>query len=183
MRVLILGGTLFLGRAVVDHALAHGHEVTLFNRGRTNPGLYPDLEQIVVLTIDPRLVPSAIVYEPPAPGLDVLFGRVADLGVDDPVGGQVLGALGRDPLDGVPGLHDPDRVLEGLEVLLEAVAAGAAGEPAAQVVDVGGRQGGITLLGRQLDDRGGPQSAVEVVVEQGLGRLPNGLEVEVGSHG
>ncbi|HUS42612.1 MAG TPA: DUF952 domain-containing protein [Ilumatobacteraceae bacterium] len=37
---------------------------------------YADLEQIVVLTIDPRLVPSAIVYEPPAPGLDVLFPHI-----------------------------------------------------------------------------------------------------------
>ncbi len=47
MRILILGGTLFLGRAVVDHALAAGREVTLLNRGRTNPGLYPDVETIV----------------------------------------------------------------------------------------------------------------------------------------
>ena len=37
MRILILGGTLFLGRAVAEAALAAGHEVTLFNRGRLPP--------------------------------------------------------------------------------------------------------------------------------------------------
>jgi 2'-hydroxyisoflavone reductase len=40
MRLLVLGGTKFLGRAVVDAALARGHELTLFNRGQTGPGLY-----------------------------------------------------------------------------------------------------------------------------------------------
>src|SRR3954449_8670600 len=47
MRLLVLGGTKFLGRAVVDAALAGGHEVTLFNRGRTNAGLFPDVEHLV----------------------------------------------------------------------------------------------------------------------------------------
>lgn len=46
MRLLVFGGTKFLGRGVVDAALAAGHEVTLVNRGHTNPVLYPDLEQI-----------------------------------------------------------------------------------------------------------------------------------------
>jgi 2'-hydroxyisoflavone reductase len=41
MHVLILGGTRFAGRAVVDAALDRGDTVTLFNRGQTNPGLYP----------------------------------------------------------------------------------------------------------------------------------------------
>ena len=41
MKVLILGGTKFLGRALVDAALLKGHEVTLFNRGQTNPDIYP----------------------------------------------------------------------------------------------------------------------------------------------
>lgn len=36
MRVLVLGGTLFLGRHVVAAALARGHDVTTFNRGLTN---------------------------------------------------------------------------------------------------------------------------------------------------
>jgi len=37
---------------------------------------FGDLEQLIVLTIDPRLVPSPIVHEPPAPGLDVLFPHI-----------------------------------------------------------------------------------------------------------
>jgi 2'-hydroxyisoflavone reductase len=46
VKLLILGGTLFLGRHVVEAALERGHEVTLFNRGRTNAGLYPEAEHL-----------------------------------------------------------------------------------------------------------------------------------------
>ncbi len=46
MRLLILGGTVFLGRAVVEAALARGHEVTLFNRGQHNPELFPEVEKL-----------------------------------------------------------------------------------------------------------------------------------------
>ncbi len=46
MRILVLGGTKFLGRAFVEAALARGHELTLFNRGETNAGLFPDVEQL-----------------------------------------------------------------------------------------------------------------------------------------
>ena len=47
MRLLLLGGPRFLGRAIADAALERGHELTFFNRGRTNPGLYPDAERLV----------------------------------------------------------------------------------------------------------------------------------------
>jgi nucleoside-diphosphate-sugar epimerase len=47
MKLLILGGTRFLGRAIVEAALAGSHEVTLFNRGQSNPELYPDVETII----------------------------------------------------------------------------------------------------------------------------------------
>ncbi|HSJ90386.1 MAG TPA: SDR family oxidoreductase [Anaerolineales bacterium] len=47
MKILILGGTKFLGRHLVDAALARGHEVTLFNRGKTDPNLFPNLETII----------------------------------------------------------------------------------------------------------------------------------------
>jgi nucleoside-diphosphate-sugar epimerase len=46
MRLLVLGGTAFVGRNVVEAALARGHEVSIFNRGRTNPGLFPEAEQL-----------------------------------------------------------------------------------------------------------------------------------------
>lgn len=45
-RILVLGGTLFLGPAVVEAAVAEGHTVTLFNRGITNPELFPHLEKL-----------------------------------------------------------------------------------------------------------------------------------------
>jgi 2'-hydroxyisoflavone reductase len=45
-RVLVLGGTLFLGPALVDALVAAGHTVTLFNRGVTNPELFPHLEKL-----------------------------------------------------------------------------------------------------------------------------------------
>jgi 2'-hydroxyisoflavone reductase len=46
LRLLVLGGTKFLGRAAVAAALARGHEVTLFNRGETNPELFPEAEKL-----------------------------------------------------------------------------------------------------------------------------------------
>ena len=45
-KILILGGTAFLGPALVAAARAHGHTLTLFNRGKTNPGRFTDLEQL-----------------------------------------------------------------------------------------------------------------------------------------
>ena len=47
MKLLVFGGTGFLGRHVVEAALEGGHEPTLFNRGLTNPELFPELERIV----------------------------------------------------------------------------------------------------------------------------------------
>jgi 2'-hydroxyisoflavone reductase len=45
-KVLVLGGTGFLGPETVDPAVKRGHTVTLFNRGKTNPGLFPNLEKL-----------------------------------------------------------------------------------------------------------------------------------------
>ncbi len=47
MRILVLGGTRFAGRAIVDAALGRGDTVTLFNRGQSNPGLYPGVETVL----------------------------------------------------------------------------------------------------------------------------------------
>ena len=46
MKLLVLGGTAFLGRHVVDAALTAGHDVTIFTRGQTNPDLYPEVERL-----------------------------------------------------------------------------------------------------------------------------------------
>jgi len=44
--MLILGGTRFLGPHLVNAAIAAGWTVTLFNRGRSNPNMFPDLEKL-----------------------------------------------------------------------------------------------------------------------------------------
>jgi 2'-hydroxyisoflavone reductase len=46
MKILILGGTVFLGRHLAEIAQQRGHEVTLFNRGNSNPDLFPHLERL-----------------------------------------------------------------------------------------------------------------------------------------
>jgi 2'-hydroxyisoflavone reductase len=46
MKILVLGGTVFLGRHFVEAALKQGHVLTLFNRGN-NPGLFPELETLI----------------------------------------------------------------------------------------------------------------------------------------
>ena len=47
LRILVLGGTSFIGPHQIEYALARGHEITLFNRGRTNTHLFPQLEKLV----------------------------------------------------------------------------------------------------------------------------------------
>lgn len=71
LKMLILGGTAFLGPEIVEAAQAHGHTLTLFNRGKTNPGLFPDLETLLG-DRDPKK----------APGLDALKDRKWDAVID-----------------------------------------------------------------------------------------------------
>lgn len=47
MRILLIGGTRFIGRHVVEAALRAGHEVTVFHRGRTGPELFPGVEHLL----------------------------------------------------------------------------------------------------------------------------------------
>jgi 2'-hydroxyisoflavone reductase len=47
LRMLILGGTGFIGPHMVRYALDRGHELTLFNRGRSNTDLFPDVENLI----------------------------------------------------------------------------------------------------------------------------------------
>jgi 2'-hydroxyisoflavone reductase len=46
LKLLVLGGTGFIGPHIVDAALAKGWEVTLFNRGKTRPELFPNVEKL-----------------------------------------------------------------------------------------------------------------------------------------
>ncbi|MFT5423843.1 MAG: 2'-hydroxyisoflavone reductase [Phycisphaerales bacterium] len=46
MKILILGGTGFIGPHIVNRAVANGHTVTLFNRGKSAPELFPDLAHL-----------------------------------------------------------------------------------------------------------------------------------------
>lgn len=72
MKILMIGGTVFLGRHTVAAALARGHEVTMFNRGQHNPELFPDVEKLRG-DRDPLKDPN---------GLDVLKGRQWDAVID-----------------------------------------------------------------------------------------------------
>jgi 2'-hydroxyisoflavone reductase len=47
MRILFIGGTGFIGPHMVRRALERGHTVTLFNRGRSNPHLFPTVEKLI----------------------------------------------------------------------------------------------------------------------------------------
>ncbi|MHC4128089.1 MAG: SDR family oxidoreductase [Planctomycetota bacterium] len=69
LSLLFLGGTGFLGPATVEWALARGHTVTLFNRGKTNPDLFPDVEKL-----------KGDRHE--ADSLDILKGRTWDAVID-----------------------------------------------------------------------------------------------------
>jgi 2'-hydroxyisoflavone reductase len=74
LRILILGGTGFLGPELVEAAQARGHHLTLFNRGKTRPGLFAKDETIEKLQgdRDPQK----------APGLEALKGKQWDAVID-----------------------------------------------------------------------------------------------------
>src|SRR3954468_17879556 len=47
VRLLVIGGTVFAGRAVVEAALARGDEVTVFHRGHHGRDLFPGVEHVL----------------------------------------------------------------------------------------------------------------------------------------
>ena len=67
MKILVLGGTIFVGRHLTEAALARGHEVTLFHRGRHGADLFPGVETL---------------HGDRDGGLDVLKGRAWDAIID-----------------------------------------------------------------------------------------------------
>src|ERR1700730_15985820 len=46
MKILILGGTVFLGPHLIEAALARGHQITIFNRGQHNSDWHPEVEKL-----------------------------------------------------------------------------------------------------------------------------------------
>lgn len=67
MKILVIGGSRFVGYYLVEAALRNGHEVTTFNRGKSNPGAFANVEEI---------------HGDRDGGLDVLKGRSWDVVVD-----------------------------------------------------------------------------------------------------
>lgn len=47
MKILVIGGTRFVGRYLVEDLLRRGHQLTLFHRGETNPGLFPEVDRVL----------------------------------------------------------------------------------------------------------------------------------------
>ena len=60
MNLLILGGTRFLGRHLAQLALEAGHQVTLLHRGRSNAGLFPEAEHLIVDRDQPAALAAAL---------------------------------------------------------------------------------------------------------------------------
>ena len=98
----------------------------------------------------------------------VQLGGEADLGVDDAIGGQVLGALLGDPPQRVRSLHDADRVPERVQVQVQVAAVRAGGQHRRQLVRIVGRQAVVAGLPGELDDGFRAQAAVQVIVQQHL---------------
>jgi 2'-hydroxyisoflavone reductase len=46
LKLLLIGGPKFVGYSLIEAAQARGHELTTFNRGQTNPDLFPDIEKL-----------------------------------------------------------------------------------------------------------------------------------------
>lgn len=60
LNLLVVGGTRFLGRHFTALALERGHRVTLLNRGRSGPGLFPQARQLVADRNDEGALRSAL---------------------------------------------------------------------------------------------------------------------------
>ena len=98
------------------------------------------------------------------PAVDVQFGREPDLGVHHVVGRQILDALVRHPVQRLRRLHHPDRVRERLQVTDERPAMRGGAEERRQLIDTCGGQILVTMCVGELQHRGGPQPAVEMVM-------------------
>lgn len=141
MKLLILGGTRFLGRHIAEQALAQGHAVTLFHRGRCRSGLLPeaehrvgdrnvDLQALSGGTWDACIDTSAYLPRQVALAAEVLAGRVGQYQLISSVSVYDMadGAAGADEDSPLQRLPDPltdtvdERTYGGLKALCEAQA-------------------------------------------------------------
>lgn len=141
MKLLILGGTRFLGRHIAEQALAQGHAVTLFHRGRCRPGLLPeaehrigdrnaDLQALSGGTWDACIDTSAYLPRQVTAIAEALAGRVGQYQLISSVSVYALadGAVGADEDSPLQRLPDPltetvdERTYGGLKALCEAQA-------------------------------------------------------------
>jgi 2'-hydroxyisoflavone reductase len=61
MKLLVLGGTRFLGRHLVGQALARGHDVTMLHRGISGPALFPQAQHLIAdRNADPSVLRSVL---------------------------------------------------------------------------------------------------------------------------
>ena len=74
MNLLVMGGTQFLGRSIVEAAMTAGHTVTLFNRGKTGVDLFPTLEKLRgdrkegdLTALQGRSFDACLLYTSPSP--------------------------------------------------------------------------------------------------------------------
>ena len=105
------------------------------------------------------------------------LGREPNLRVDDAVGREVLGALTRDARERIGRLHHAHGVGERLEVQHQVLAIRTSTDPGLEIAGIVGRQAPVAGLVGEFHDRGGPQTAVEVVVQEHLGGTPYRLDV------
>jgi 2'-hydroxyisoflavone reductase len=86
LKILVLGGTGFLGPAIINYARERGHTVTMFNRGRTRPGLFNGEVEALYGNRDPNkdaVVKDDQGNEKTYQGLESLKGREWDVVFDD----------------------------------------------------------------------------------------------------
>ena len=91
MRALVLGGSAFIGRQLVDTLLHRGHSVTVLNRGLTPNDLPDDVERAIEALLQPELpmpaehVPSVRDGGAYAAHLTEVSGRLDGLRVGQPL--------------------------------------------------------------------------------------------------
>jgi len=120
MNILIIGGTRFVGRHLVNSALARGHNITLFNRGKSNPNLFPNIETILgdrehdVEKLSTRTWDAVIdtcgyvprIVRVSATGLERSVGRYVFISSVSVYPDTILGKIGIDESDPVGKLDD-----------------------------------------------------------------------------